>query len=96
MPETDSANPVKKAYELWGNNALENGRCSWDQIAVLFAIRPQYFNIEEGSLIQTVSFETVWKPDIKNRNHNKIIPALTDNELEEITENMMSEPPLTK
>ncbi|MDD4144820.1 MAG: hypothetical protein PHN68_09310 [Prolixibacteraceae bacterium] len=96
LPETDSLNPVKKVYQLWGNNALKNGRCSWDQIAVLFAARPHCFNIEEGSLIQTSTFETYWKPDSINEKHFKIVPALTDNELEEIIENLMSESPRIK
>jgi hypothetical protein len=96
LPETGSLNPVKKAYRLWGKNALANGRCSWDQIAVLFAARPQYFNIEEGSLIQTSTFETYWNPDSINKKHFKIVPALTDNGLEEIIEDLMSEPPLFK
>jgi len=46
LPGTSDQSPVKKAYELWGNNALKNGRSSWDQIAVLFAARPEYFKVK--------------------------------------------------
>lgn len=35
---TPDDNPVKTAYRLW-DNALENGRASWDQTAVLYAVR---------------------------------------------------------
>jgi hypothetical protein len=96
LPETDPLNPVKKAYQLWGNNALLKGRCSWDQIATLFAARPDYFKTEKGSLIQTDSFETVWNPNFINKNHFRVIPVISDCELEMIIEDLMSGPPLIK
>src|SRR5690606_15212801 len=58
LPETSGNNPVRKSYELWGNNALKNGRSSWDQIAVLFAARPEYFTLEKGELKQNNRMET--------------------------------------
>jgi hypothetical protein len=38
LRHTPLANPVREAYRLW-ENALETGRASWDQTAVLYAVR---------------------------------------------------------
>ena len=98
LPKTYSPNPVKKAYELWGNNALKNGRSSWDQIAVLFAARPQYFNIREGKLIQNDYLETYWKPASdkasSSYSHFKVVPSISNEDMEAVIEELMSEKPL--
>lgn len=98
LPKTSSPNPVKKAYELWGNNALKNGRSSWDQIAVLFAARPQYFNIHEGKLIQNDYLETYWRPLADKRDgihsHFKVVPSISNEDMEAVIEELMSEKPL--
>ena len=98
LPKTSSHNPVKKAYELWGNNALKNGRSSWDQIAVLFAVRPQYFSIEPGELLQNDSLETYWKPATEKadatNHHFKVIPSISNEDMEALIEKLMSEEPL--
>lgn len=98
LPKTYSPNPVKKAYELWGNNALKNGRSSWDQIAVLFAARPQYFNIREGKLIQNDYLETYWRPIADKRDgihsHFKVVPSIINEDMEAVIEELMSEKPL--
>lgn len=98
LPKTSSSNPVKKAYELWGNNALKNGRSSWDQIAVLFAARPQYFNVHPGKLIQNNSLETYWKPASdkasNSYSHFKVIPSIINEDMEAVIEELMSEKPL--
>lgn len=95
LPATDINNPVKKAYELWGNS-LEKGRSSWDQIAVLFAAQPEYFSTEKGSMSQNDSLETFWNPKVIKKHHYKITPKIQDSELEIIIEDLMSQKPLIK
>lgn len=98
LPETPVDNPVRKSYELWGNNALINGRSSWDQIAILYAARPELFTIEQGVLQQNDEMETYWTPNTKeipsSRDHCKIIPAIRKEELESLIEGLMCEKPL--
>ncbi len=91
LPDTPDYNPVKKAYKLWGNNALKNGRSSWDQIAVLYAARPEYFTVEKGTLIQNEAYETYWNPKSKQEKHFRIIPQIEKQQLEEIIEDLMAE-----
>jgi hypothetical protein len=81
---------------LWGNNALKNGRSSWDQIVVLFAARPEYFKVENGSLIQNRSYETFWNPKLVAEKHFKITPALKKSEMEKIIEYLMAQEPAIK
>ncbi len=94
LPLSPDTNPVKKAYEIWRVNALLNGRSSWDQVAVLFAARPEYFYVDpQGSLVQNNEYETYWDTASDRANHFRIIPALDDREMEGIIEDLMSEPP---
>lgn len=96
LPSTPANNPVKKAYELW-NNALVDGRSSWDQLAVLFAVRRSYFKTDPiGTLEKNNVYETFWNPKVDNPNHIKVIPKKNNSELEIIIENLMSEPPLKR
>jgi hypothetical protein len=94
LPSTPANNPVRKAYEWW-NNALAEGRSSWDQIAVLFAARPFYFKSDShGVLVKNERYETYWNPNTNNPKHHRIIPLKSDLELEGIIEDLMSEPPV--
>ncbi len=94
LPLTPDTNPVRKAYEIWRVNALLEGRSSWDQVAVLFAARPQYFRIDsQGSLVQNDQYETYWDVASDRANHFRIIPALDDREMERIIEALMSKAP---
>jgi hypothetical protein len=96
LPSTAVNNPVRKAYQLW-NNALNTGRSSWDQLAVLFAVRPFYFTIDSvGTFEQNNKLETYWNSQVDNPKHYKIIPSKTNIELETIIEDLMSEPPSKK
>ncbi len=91
---TSDNNPVKNAYRLWGNNALENGRSSWDQIAVLFAARPEYFDIQSGALSQNESFKTEWKPNVSHYPaHFRVTPKIDKKKMEEIIEDLMAQLP---
>lgn len=96
LPSTPADNPVRKAYELW-SNALNEGRSSWDQIAVLFAARPYYFRTDSyGSLAKNIKDETYWNPAVDNPKHHRVIPEKNDSELENIIECLMSDPPSIK
>lgn len=96
LPLTPAKNPVRKAYELW-NNALIEGRSSWDQVAVLFAARPYYFKVDSnGTLQQNSKSETNWNMELDNPKHHRVIPVKNDSELEIIIEDLMSEPPSTQ
>jgi hypothetical protein len=93
LPMTANNNPVKQAYHLW-NNALVSGRSSWDQLAILFTVRPQYFAVEAGALQQNDHYETYWKTDPKNIKQHRVKPVLSNLELETIIEDLMAAPPL--
>lgn len=94
LPSTPKNNPVRKAYELW-NNALEDGRSSWDQLAVLFAVRPEYFQINsDGSLQQNNESKTFWNTRSDNSKHYKVIPKIEKTALENTIEELMSQAPL--
>ena len=95
LPMVEEGNPVKEAYRLWGNNALVKGRSSWDQIAVLFAARPEYFDVQPGTLSQNDAWETQWEPGTQHHPaHYKIMPNRPNDEMAEIIEDLMSAPPL--
>jgi len=93
LPNTPDKNPVKLAFKLW-NNALQKGRSSWDQIAVLFAVRPQYFKVDSiGSLRQNEQYQTFWDSKMNRKTHYKVILNLDNEEIEDIIENLMGELP---
>jgi len=94
LPNTPENNPVRKAYESFIWNCLEKGRPSWDQIAVLFAIRPQYFRIEShGAVEQTEDKNVRWDNRINNLKHYYVLPKISDTEMRDIIEDLMSEQP---
>ena len=94
LPLVEDGNPVKEAYRLWGDNALVNGRSSWDQVAVLFAARPEYFDVQRGALSQNDALETKWEPGTTRRPaHFKIIPNRQNDEMAKIIEDLMSASP---
>ena len=93
LPATSDNNPVKKAYTLW-NNAIQKGRSSWDQVAVLVAVRPDLFNYDtHGSLVQTDDGKTYWDSEADNPKHRRVVLKTDKKELEAIIEELMSEPP---
>jgi hypothetical protein len=94
LPLTPKENPVREAYRLW-NDAIRTGRSSWDQVAVLFAVRPGLFHVEAGgSMDQTADLRTFWNVARDNPKHHRVTPRLSDGELAVIIEDLMSRPPL--
>jgi inosine-uridine nucleoside N-ribohydrolase len=93
LASTPRENPVREAYRLFQNSLLK-GRPSWDLIAVLCAVRPDYFHIESvGCLEQNQKFQTFWNPAKNNPLHHRVRPKISDSQLQSIIENLMSEPP---
>ncbi len=95
LPQTPENNPVRKAYEAFIENCLKKGRPSWDQIAVLFAIRPQLFKIDSMGSVEQMKDDSVhWNSKIDNPDHCRVLPAISDSALRDIIEGLMSEPPV--
>ncbi len=94
LPQTAKNNPVRKAYESFIWNCLEKGRPSWDQIALLFAARPQYFRVESHGSVQQMEDKSVhWNSKIDNPKHFNVLPKISDIEMRDIIEDLMSELP---
>ena len=94
LPHTPKNNPVRKAYEAFIWNCLEKGRPSWDQIAVLYAIRPQLFKVDSMGSVEQRKDKTVhWNSETNNPNHYRVRPAISDTALRDMIEDLMSEPP---
>ncbi len=93
LPDTPDENPVKEIYSLW-NGAIEKGRHSWDQVAVLVAVRPELFNFETwGSLRQVEGDKTFWDKANNNPRHSSVALKTGMIELELLIEDLMSELP---
>ena len=93
LPNTPKDNPVKEIYTLW-NGAIQKGRPSWDQIAVLAAVRPQYFLFEKkGSLRQLEEGKTFWDVSLNNPKHSRVSLKIDKKEMESVIEELMSELP---
>lgn len=83
---------MREAY-LHYNDALENGRSSWDQLAVLYAARPHLFKVERGTLKQDEERRLVWTKDVSDPPRYRVTPVLKRAELEAVIEDLMSAPP---
>ena len=94
LPKTPEANPVREAYRLWGNNALVNGRSSWDQVAVLSLVRPELFELEHvGRVERRPNEQVVWNPDVDNPKHHLVRPKVSTEEMAGIIEELMARTP---
>ena len=94
LPNTPKNNPVRTAYESFIWNCLEKGRPSWDQIALLFAARPQYFKIDShGAVEQTENKSVRWNNRKNNPKHHRVLPKISDAQMRDIIEDLMSEQP---
>lgn len=89
LPYTPQKNPVREAY-LHYDRALENGRSSWDQLAVLYAARPHLFKVERGTLMQDKPSKVVWTNAHSDPPRFRVTPVLNQKELETLIEDLMS------
>jgi hypothetical protein len=92
LPATPANNPVREAYRLW-NNALEKGRSSWDQVAALYAARPQLFEVQPGRMRHISGPNIVWDAKAVDSKHHRILPAIPESALAEMIEDLMAQPP---
>ena len=90
--------PVKEAYELCFAEGDPNGRMSWDQTAVLVAIKgyEPYYTAERG-VFSVVDDEgkNGWTPDAQGK-HLKLIEKMPATQVASLIENYMMHQPLVK
>jgi hypothetical protein len=89
--DAPAANPVREGYYRWGQEQYK-GRCSWDQVAVLYGVRGvgSYFKeITEGSGRLRSGYE--WS--LKQGSRSFLKALLSDREFEAIIEPLMIKPP---
>ena len=93
LPKTPETNPVREAYRLW-NTALVDGRSSWDQVAVLYVVRPELFQLEHSGRVERAPEGRVfWNPDVDNPRHHLVTPRVPTEQMEQIIEELMARPP---
>jgi len=94
LPKTPESNPVREAYRLWGNNALANGRSSWDQVALLSVARPELFSFQHtGRVERKPNGQVIWNPARDNPKHHLVTPKVSNREMAEIIEELMARAP---
>jgi len=94
LPKTPESNPIREAYRLWGNNALANGRSSWDQVALLSVARPKLFNLQHtGRVERKPNGQVIWNPARDNPKHHLVTPKVSNREMAEIIEELMARTP---
>ena len=93
LPQTPVTNPVREAYRLW-NDALVNGRSSWDQVAVLYVARPELYEVTDaGRVERTPAGGIVWNPHADDPQHHLVKPRISSAEMSDIIEELMARPP---
>ena len=95
LPLTNS--PVKDTYELCFAQTDPNGRMSWDQTAVLVAIKgyAPYYDMERGIIHVAEDGSNTWTKDDKG-NHIKIIEKVSSKEMASLIEGYMMHQPIKK
>ena len=89
LSATPADNPVREAYRLW-DNALENGRASWDQTAVLYAVRgaADYWELRRGQCNVDDEGRTYWHDDQEGP-HAYLVQKMPPTAMAEVIENLM-------
>ena len=92
------ASPVKDAFSISipMNPDDRNGRPSWDQTAVLIAVRgyQNYFNLEQGRM--TVNAEGINGWDYNGKGHSFVTGKMEDNKLEDLINHLMMHQPVKR
>lgn len=90
--------PVKDTYEMCLAQDNPEGRNSWDQTAVLVAIKgyAPYYTLKKGTIIiDSISGANRWIDDAAGK-HACLVESLPDKQMAEIIENYMKHQPVTK
>lgn len=94
LAEAPAANPVRRAYQLF-DNAVKNGRSSWDLTAVLAAVRDPhpYWNVmEDGYCAVDEKGINTWTPT-PHRGHSYLSAKLDNAEMAHTLDGLISAPP---
>ncbi|MBQ8344776.1 MAG: nucleoside hydrolase [Clostridia bacterium] len=85
----EKGNPVALAYQIHNHG---KGRCSWDQTAMLEAIRPNtYWNYHEfGRITVDDAFVTHWCSD-PSRRHTYLLPKIDYEEIRRVIDDLVDE-----
>jgi len=94
LSATPEQNPVREAYRLW-DNALHNGRASWDQTAVLYAVRGlrDYWETQKGVCRVDAAGRTSWINAVAG-NHSYLVARAATAAMTTLIGGLMAEPPL--
>ena len=87
-------NPVKEAYELCFAEGDLDGRMSWDQTAVLVAVKgtDPYYTTERGVMHVDQEGKNTWTPDEKG-SHIRLIEKMPPSDVAYLIENYMMHQP---
>lgn len=90
----DEGNPVRDAYFTAMSQGGNRGRNSWDQTAVLAAIRPvdRYFGIERGRVTVKEDGSNTWAAEPAGP-HARLLAKLPPDELAQVIEELMMRQP---
>ena len=90
--------PVKDVFAISIplSNEDKNGRKSWDQTAVLIAVRgyEKYFNLESGRMVCNADGSNSW--DFNGKGHFFVTGKIEDNKLEDLINHLMMHQPVKK
>jgi inosine-uridine nucleoside N-ribohydrolase len=99
LKEAPAGTPVRRAYELY--NGLNN-RQSWDQTAVLYAVRglggglADFWEVcSKGHLQVNEDGSNVWR-DSPDKGHSYLVKKMRPEKIATIIEELMLQPPVTK
>ena len=96
ITETPPTNPVRVSFETNPMVDKNKNRHSWDETAVLFAVRglKDYWTMKSGTLQIADDGKNTWSPEGKN--HFYLIAKKPIEEMKKVIEDMMVAPPKVK
>lgn len=98
LPATPADNPVRECYRLWLGKTRDS-RSSWDELAVLFAVRGErYFKVDAhgGTKVTDGGNKIYWDPSHDNPLHHRVMidtDKIGKRALEKVIARLMTEPP---
>lgn len=94
ISEPNFSGPVRDTYTLCMNEGDKEGRPSWDQTAVLAAVRgiSPWFGSERGTMRVLQDGTNQWQADPSGR-HTRLLPRMPSEELAQVIEELMVTPP---